>query len=282
MTTTEEYGQRCSELFAAGGYAAARRTAQEGIRQDGAAADLYCWLALAHVREDDDDHDDEAERAFRRGLEIAPDHLGLLAGYAELCLRADAFDQPGRAARGKVLLRRIEEVTPGSSEAERAAAVQRWTQRPYPYREDFRTKLADARAQRDAADAQRADASYTLEHAGAEDAPRQAGARAQDRPDDHRAAVLAATLAALSGPRNAPLRLLVRYRAQAWTLAALLSICTNTLLRATGVVESFSLWGLLWLLPALILDRRLAAARRQAERQVVAQLEARPLAADPR
>ncbi|MYX36948.1 MULTISPECIES: hypothetical protein [unclassified Streptomyces] len=99
MTTTDEYLGLCADLHAAGGYAAMRGTAQEGLRHDPTSADLHCRLALGRVREDEDAHDDEAERTFRAGLALAPDHLGLLAGYAEFCLAADAFEHPGRTAR---------------------------------------------------------------------------------------------------------------------------------------------------------------------------------------
>ncbi|MGW2831726.1 hypothetical protein [Streptomyces sp. NPDC001286] len=99
MTTIDEYHRRCEQLFVAGGNAAVRRAAQEGLDEVGPHPDLYSWLALGHAAEDDDDHDDSAEEAFQAGLALDRDHLGLLAGYAELCLRADSFEYPGRAAR---------------------------------------------------------------------------------------------------------------------------------------------------------------------------------------
>ncbi|MDV9191027.1 hypothetical protein R6L23_22935, partial [Streptomyces sp. SR27] len=131
MTTLDTYETRCEQLFLAGGNAAARRAAQEGLDSLGPQADLYCWLALGHAAEDEDDHDDLAEEAFRAGLALDGDHLGLLAGYAELCLRADEFDHPGRASRARVLSRRLKELAPESAEADRLASAERWARRSY-------------------------------------------------------------------------------------------------------------------------------------------------------
>ncbi|MFG2379288.1 hypothetical protein ACGFY9_48590 [Streptomyces sp. NPDC048504] len=117
-------------MFLAGGNAAVRRAAQEGLDELGPQADLYCWLALGHPVEDDD-RDDRAEEASRAGLALDAAHLGLLAGYAELCLRADAFEYPGRAARAPVLSRRLKEPAPESAEAEQLAAGARWARRGY-------------------------------------------------------------------------------------------------------------------------------------------------------
>ncbi|WP_406466463.1 hypothetical protein OH738_00520 [Streptomyces hirsutus] len=91
---------------------------------------------------------------------------------------------------------------------------------------------------------------------------------------DRAAAVRAATLEALSGPWNAPVRFLGRYRTAAWGVCAVLCVVTNTVLRQTGMVESFSLWGFLWALPVLVVDRRFAAVRKEAEARHVANLEA--------
>ncbi|WP_203610100.1 hypothetical protein [Streptomyces sp. SID8111] len=85
----------------------------------------------------------------------------------------------------------------------------------------------------------------------------------------------AATLNALSGPWNAPVRFIGRYRSAAWGVCAGLCFLTNTVLRQSGTVDSFSLWGFLWALPVLVVDRRFAAVRRQAEARYVADLEAR-------
>ncbi|SNS89274.1 tetratricopeptide repeat protein [Actinacidiphila glaucinigra] len=273
MTTTDEYLGLCADLHAAGGYAAVRRTAREGLRQDPTSADLHCWLALGHVGEDEDDHDDEAEKAFRAGLELAPDHPGLLAGYAEFCLAADAFEYPGRAARARTLLERLERLAPGSPEAEHAQAALRWSQRSWW--EDVRMQAAAAQLEQGSARAQSDDLAYALRDSTAEEARHRAEAWLRGRPEDHRAAVLAATLAELSGPARAPLRLLARHRAPAWAAAAVLAYGTNALLRSLDLAHGLVVWGWAWLLPVFVLDRRLSAARRRAQEQVVARMETR-------
>ncbi|MEV6104645.1 hypothetical protein AB0M28_07980 [Streptomyces sp. NPDC051940] len=123
MSSLDDFQDRCEQLYAAGGRAEVRRAAAEGLERVGPHPDLYCWLALGHVREDDDDHDTEAERAFRAGLKLDPDHLGLLAGYAALCLRSDGFDHPGRAARAVELTARLEELAPESAYARELRAA---------------------------------------------------------------------------------------------------------------------------------------------------------------
>ncbi|WP_043681853.1 hypothetical protein [Streptomyces xylophagus] len=264
-TTIDVYQDRCEQLFLAGGNAAVRRAAQEGLEELGPQADLYCWLALGHAAEDDDDHDDRAEEAFRAGLALDGDHLGLLAGYAELCLRADAFEYPGRATRATVLSRRLKELAPESAEAEQLAAVERWARRGYW--EDIRMRaVAGALPGRDT-EAQAC--------ALAEDLRQGDGAITRDADTVDRAAtVRAATLEALSGPWNAPVRLLGRHRTAAWAVSAILCFVTNTTLRQTGVVDSFSAWGYLWVIPVLIVDRRFAAVRKEAEARHLAHLEA--------
>ncbi|MDX2642311.1 hypothetical protein PV341_01760 [Streptomyces sp. PA03-1a] len=279
MTTTDEYLGLCADLHAAGGHAAVRRTAREGLRQDPTSADLHCWLALGHVGEDEDDHDDEAEKAFRAGLELAPDHLGLLAGYAGFCLAADAFEHPGRAARARTLLERLERLAPDAPETERAQAALRWSQRSWW--EDVRMQAAAARLEQGSAQAQSDDLAHALRDSTAEEARHRAEAWSRGRPEDHRAAVLAATLAELSGPAKAPLRLLARHRAPAWAAAAVLAYGTNALLRSVDLAHGLVVWGWAWLLPVFVLDRRLSAARRRAQEQVVARMETRLAPAAP-
>lgn len=265
MTTIDAYRQRCEQLFTAGGHAAVRRAAQEGLDEFGPHPDLYCWLALGHAAEDDDDHDDSAEEAFRAGRALDSDHLGLLAGYAELCLRADSFEYPGRAAQAVTLSRRLKELAPRSAEADRLAGAERWARRGYW--DELRMQAA-ARA------------------VAGRDTEAQARALADDlrlgidapRHDvdtvDRDTAVRAATLQALSGPWNAPVRFLGRHRTAAWATSGILCFLTNTALRQTGVIDSFSAWGLLWVLPVLIVDRRFAVVRREVEARHIAALEA--------
>ncbi|WP_051844772.1 hypothetical protein [Streptomyces globisporus] len=110
-------------LVAIGRPAEARATARGALAADGPDAGLLLALAHAHMAEDDDDHDDAAEQVFREGLDAFPDDIGLLAGYAELCARTDALDRPGRHGRGPVLLARLRELAPGSTELRRSEAA---------------------------------------------------------------------------------------------------------------------------------------------------------------
>ncbi|MFE7895897.1 hypothetical protein [Streptomyces sp. NPDC057412] len=263
MATVDAYQDRCEQLFTAGGNAAVRRAAQEGIDQLGPHPDLYCWLALGHAAEDDDDHDDRAEEAFRAGLALDADHLGLLAGYAELCLRADGFDHPGRAARARVLVRRLDELAPQSAQAQQVAAAERWANRGYW--EDLRMGAVAVVVAGPDTEAQARTLDADL---------RQGTAAPAENTVDRDAIVRAATLEALSGPWNAPVRFLGRYRTAAWIACGILCLLTNTVLRQTGVVDSFSLWGGLWAVPLWIVDRRFAAVRKEAEARHVAALEA--------
>ena len=66
----------------------------------------------------------------------------------------------------------------------------------------------------------------------------------------------------------------------AWIVSVMLSFGTNFTLRETGVVDSVSLWGWLWLVPMLLVDRRLATARRIAQQRAVARIEADSAAKD--
>ena len=268
-TAVDVYQDRCEQLFLAGGNAAVRRAAQEGLDELGPRPDLYCWLALGHAVEDDDDHDDRAEEAFRAGLGLDADHLGLLAGYAELCLRADAFEYPGRAARASVLSRRLKEPAPESAEAERPAA-ERWARRGYW--DDIRMRAVVGALQGRDTEAQARALAEDLRQRDGDggDGAITRGAGSVDRA----ATVRATTLEALSGPWNAPVRLLGRYRTAAWAVSLILCFATNTALRRTGVVDHFSVWGYLWLIPVLIVDRRFAAVRKEAEARHVAHLEA--------
>ncbi|MFJ7629255.1 hypothetical protein ACIQZN_22445 [Streptomyces sp. NPDC097595] len=106
----------------------ARERATAALEEYGPDPELYALLGRAHVAEDEDDHDDEAERVYRRGLDAFPDNLALLAAYAELCRAADGLERPGRAARAAQLVARVEELAPDSPEAQRLRApVPVWT-----------------------------------------------------------------------------------------------------------------------------------------------------------
>ncbi|MFG2405497.1 hypothetical protein ACGFR8_14380 [Streptomyces brevispora] len=95
----------------------ARALATAALREHGPDPVLSTLLGRAHAVENDDDHDDEAEQAYRQGLADFPDDLGLLTAYAELCLESDALDRPGRHSRGPELTARVSELAPGSPQA---------------------------------------------------------------------------------------------------------------------------------------------------------------------
>ncbi|WP_406005030.1 hypothetical protein OG440_01755 [Streptomyces sp. NBC_00637] len=269
----QQYAQRCSELFAAGGYAAVRRTAQEGLRETGPDVALYRWLGQAHAAEDDDDHDAEAEDAYRQGLTLDPDDLGLLVCYLELCLRADAFDYPGRAGRAVTLRARVDELAPeGSPHRQRVDAALGWAGRGY---------WDDVAASFTAAQTTQAEIDDLGRQVGkASSAPADGGSGtttgSATTPDgeDLRAAELAAATELLQGRRNAPLRLLLAHRGAAYAATFLASFAVNRSLTASGVV-AFSLWGWLLYIPVLAAEARLRAARRLARQRVVARIEAR-------
>ncbi|MEU9095380.1 hypothetical protein [Streptomyces sp. NPDC048428] len=273
MTTADVYNERCEQLFLAGGLGAVRRAAEQGLDEVGPHADLYCWLAVAHASEDEDDHDTEAERAFRKGLALDADHLGLLAGYGELCLRSDSFEYPGRAARAVQLTRRLEELAPDSAANAQLQQAHRWAGRSYW--EDLRMAAARGAVKREAVEAQAGDVADALRTQNIDGARAQAAEATRAWPEDRRAAVLAATLDALSGPGNAPLRWIARHRGWVWAASVALSALTGALLRTTGVVDGFGPWGLLWMLPMFAADARLSSIRKEGERVALARLEER-------
>ncbi|MFJ9340909.1 hypothetical protein ACIRP0_16665 [Streptomyces sp. NPDC101733] len=263
---------RCEELFAVEGYAHVRRTAREGLAEDGAGPALHRWLGVAHAAEDDDEHDIEAERAFEAGLAQWPDDLGLLVSYEELCRRADGWAHPTRVRRGTELRARIAELAPpGSAARERVDAVMGldgpgyWVDHPvgpgHP-RPWERPPLGH---------------DVALALGGGDD-----GAERPRHPEDLRATEVAVALELLAGPSNAPLRLLLRHRLVAYGLAFALALATNRLLVLTGAV-SFSVWGWLWFLPLVPAEARLRYARGVARDRVVTAVAARHAAesADP-
>ncbi|MFJ5550186.1 hypothetical protein [Streptomyces sp. NPDC093225] len=268
---SQDAAARCAELFEVGGFAAVRRTAEAGLAEAGPDPVLYRWLGLAHAAEDEDDHDDEAERAYRRGLEVAPDDLGLLVSYVELCRRADAWEHPGRAARAEALENRIERLAPpGSPERERVDAVRGWHGRSYWEDLTYGT-VVRGHVQEGGAAAQSHDVAQALARSERGESPVPAGS---ERTEDLRTAELAAAVELLSGPANAPLRLLLRHRVAAFVLTFALALITNRVLLMTGTVR-VSLWGWLWWIPLLLADVKLRRARTLARERVVARIEAR-------
>ncbi|MEU7070063.1 hypothetical protein AB0B30_04115 [Streptomyces narbonensis] len=261
--THDEYADRCEELFAAGGFTQARNLAESGLEELGPDPVLYRWLGLAHAAEDEDDHDAEAEKAYKAGLAQWPDDLGLLVSYLELCLRADGWTYPGRAARVDRLKKQIAELAPpGSPEAARVEAALDWAGRGYW--QDVRERSAAARTDRAALTSHSADVAEALEQGG----------QAPAHPEDLRAAEVAAALELLAGPWQAPLRLMVRYRVAAYVTTFVLALATNKALVLTGTV-SYSVWGWIWFAPLLLADSKLKQARRLARQRVIAAVETR-------
>ncbi|MER7172804.1 tetratricopeptide repeat protein [Streptomyces mesophilus] len=186
--------ERAQALLRAGEFKAARTQAKDALEAFGPYPGLYAVLGRAHAGEDDDDHDEQAERSFRMGLVTFPDDLDLLAAYAEFGLAGDALDEPGRVSRGRAAAARIEELAPGSPQArELHRAGEPGTKWPEPatvQRYDARSALAGGVDVRTAAEhAERAAAAW---------------------PYDRRLAVRAETLAGLARPSALPARIMVR------------------------------------------------------------------------
>ncbi|WP_328899532.1 hypothetical protein OHR86_05735 [Streptomyces sp. NBC_00441] len=262
----QQYVARCSELFAVGGHAAVRKAAEAGLDECGPDPALYRWLGQAHAAEDDDDHDREAETAYRKGLALAEDDLGLMVSYLELCLRSDSWAYPGRARRAAALRERIEELAPpGSPERERVDDATGWAGRGYW--DDL--YVAAARGQADQAAVAEQSVLVT-------DALRRAarGETAGDTGEDLRAAETAAAVELLQGARNAPLRLLLAHRVAAYVLTFAASFGLNKALVLSGALD-FSLWGWLLWVPVLLAEAKLREARNLGRERVIARIQAR-------
>ncbi|MBB4984019.1 tetratricopeptide repeat protein [Streptomyces nymphaeiformis] len=274
MHSEEDAASACAHataLIAAGRLAEAREVAETALETDGPEPTLLLVVARAHMAEDEDDHDDDAERVFRRALDLFPDHVDLLAGYAELCLRSDALDRPGRHARGPVLLERLRELAPDSPQLLRATAST--------------SVLATAVAKGpSAALVQSLDLLQALTTAASpEAAEKDARRRAALAPYDRRLAVLDATLTALARPGRAPLRLLVRRRPEYLFLAQL---TVAVLLLARHVLGPFPLWVtcavvVLLQLPLLALRLLLRGARARGGARASGASAAGPAPAEP-
>ncbi|MFH9466551.1 hypothetical protein ACH4LT_04535 [Streptomyces clavifer] len=267
----QQYEQRCSELYEVGGYAEVREAARAGLGELGPDPVLLCWLGQAHAAEDDDDHDAEAEAAYREGLALAQNHLGLLVSYLELCLRSDSFTYPGRAARGAALRTRLEELAPpGSAERARVDAVTGWAGRGYW--DDFKDSAAQARSRREGAAEQSVQVTDALRRAARGESGGEPG-------EDLRAAELAAAVELLQGRRNALLRLLLAHRAAAYALTVGLCLGVNQALVSSGTLR-FSLWGWLLGIPMAAAEAKLRRARRLGRERVVARIRDRHERAD--
>ncbi|MFI5866179.1 hypothetical protein [Streptomyces sp. NPDC051546] len=199
----EDARARSRALLAGSRLGEARQAALTALDTYGPDAELSLVLALAYAAEDDDEEDDRAERVYREALEGFPDHLGLLAGYAELCLRSDFQDRPARKTRGPALAARVLELAPDSPEALRVAQIQR-----APWATAVTDKAA-ARGPRTAR-TQMYDLRQALAGRSVRAAAEQARADAGQRPDEARRAMLVEALAVLERPGSVLLVPLVR------------------------------------------------------------------------
>lgn len=260
----EDARVRSRALLAAGRLGEAREAARTALDTYGPDAELSLVLALAHTAEDDDDEDDQAERVYQEALERFPDHLALLAGYAELCLRSDFQDRPARKTRGPVLAARVLELAPGSPEALRVAQVQRapwWTAATDKAARKPRTARMQMYDLRQALAGRRVRA-----------AAEQARAQAGQRPDDARRAMLAEALGVLERPGSVLLVPLVRRPFEARLVRA--ALLAAVLVAVVGLrLPQWLWWAGLVSYSALpfLLGRVLRGARSRGEHSVAAQ-----------
>lgn len=262
----QQYVERCSELFEVGGYAAVRTTAEAGLKELGPDPDLFRRLGQAHAAEDEDDHDTEAEAAYRQGLALAPDDLGLLVSYLELCLRSDSFTYPGRSKRAVDMQARIEELAPpGSSERRRVDDALGWAGRGYW--DDLKAGAAEGRLQGAAAAEQSVLVTDALRRSAR-------GEFAEDGGEDLQAAELAAAVELLQGRRYAWMRLLLAHRVAAYVWTFVMSFGVNKTLVWSGVLD-FSLWGWLFWIPVLTAEAKLRQAKRLGRQRVIARMQER-------
>ncbi|MEV7406091.1 hypothetical protein AB0N93_37715 [Streptomyces sp. NPDC091267] len=238
----------------------ARARATAALEEFGPDPVLYTLLGRAHAHENEDDHDDSAERAYRLGLEAFPDDLELLTAYAELCLESDAMDRPGRHSRGPVLAARVRAMAPGSPQTlhlDRVGRGMAGIRAPSGGRLSPTSPIPLS-----AAHAQRHDVRTAL--AGAPnlaEATRLAEEDAQRYPYDLRRAVIAETLTALGRPGR---RLLVS-RVRAPFLSVLLALALGAAAAIPRSASPLSLWAaaaaLLLIVPGC-LSRGLASRAR--------------------
>ncbi|MGW0938664.1 tetratricopeptide repeat protein [Streptomyces sp. NPDC002666] len=234
----------------------ARARATAALERYGPDPALYTLLGRAHLAENEDDHDDEAERVYRQGLEAFPDDLDLLAAYAGLCLESDALDRPGRHARGPVLAARIIELAPDSPQALHVGRHARGEIMVLPGSGAL-PKATAAHIQRHDVRAALADTPDLAE------AARLAEEQAAEYPYDERLAVRAETLTALTRPGR---RLfLAHVRAPLATLLTVTAVAaTLTITRAAFHLPGWmSLIAVLLFMPgpALVSLERRAQAR---------------------
>ncbi|MFI5983593.1 hypothetical protein ACIBEA_22275 [Streptomyces sp. NPDC051555] len=130
--SAEDVRGRAREFIRLGRLEEARGVASAFIEAEGADAGVFLALGEAHAAEDDDEHDDLAERAYQRGLAAFPDDVGLLTAYARLCLTSDVNERPRRFDRGPALAARVRELAPDSAHVRSLTSVQRGPGRNRP------------------------------------------------------------------------------------------------------------------------------------------------------
>ncbi|WP_327111090.1 hypothetical protein OG206_00780 [Streptomyces sp. NBC_01341] len=100
------------------------------------------------------------------------------------------------------------------------------------------------------------------------------GESSEDTGEDLRAAELVAAVELLRGARNAPLRLLLAHRVEAYVLTFVASFGLNKALVWSGVLD-FSLWGWLFWAPMLVAEAKLRQAKKLGRERVIARIQAR-------
>ncbi|MFI6898631.1 hypothetical protein ACIBM4_31410 [Streptomyces sp. NPDC050256] len=255
----------------------ARAQATAALERYGPDPLLYTLLGRAHAAENEDDHDDEAERAYRRGLGTFPDDLGLLTAYAELCLESDALDRPGRHARGPGLVARVGELAPGSTNVLRLDGISKGIGGIMAATGGGRPSLATP-IPLSAAHTQRHDVRTALTTApNLAEATRLAEEEAQHYPYDLRRMIRAETLAALGRPG----RRLLMAQVRAPILLVPLALALGALAMIPRSASPLSLWSGAAALLVFLPNRLLGALESRARTRAASRLQPPPADRDP-
>ncbi|MBW5254789.1 hypothetical protein JGS39_38570 [Streptomyces sp. P01-B04] len=255
----------------------ARARATAALERYGPDPLLYTLLGRAHVAENEDDHDDAAERVYRRGLDAFPDDLGLLTAYAELCLESDALDRPGRHARGPGLVARVGELAPDSAYVRRLDRISKGIGGIMAATGGGRPSLATP-IPLSAAHTQRHDVRTALTTApNLAEATRLAAEESQQYPYDLRWMIRAETLAALGRPGR---RLLVA-QVRAPILLVPLALALGALAMIPRSASPLSLWAGAAALLVFLPNRLLGALESRARTRAASRLQPPPADRDP-